>query len=187
MTIPLILLAIPSALAGIVLGLPFADSPIKHWLEPVFHPAEETLGLTLPEFQLFGIGGALILVSTVVAAAGLAVGIWLFGAFRRRGSELEVERLTARVPTLYRASVNKWYFDDLNDLLFVRVGGVVANAFAWFDVHVIDGAVNGVARVVQGAGREIRQVQTGRVQNYALGIAAGLIVIAFGFIVAVTR
>jgi NADH-quinone oxidoreductase subunit L len=187
MTIPLILLAIPSALAGIVLGLPFGDSPIKHWLEPVFHPAEETLGLTLPEFQLFGIGGALILVSTVVAAAGLAVGIWLFGAFRRRGNGPEVQRLTARVPTLYRASFNKWYFDDLNDLLFVRVGGVVANAFAWFDVHVIDGAVNGVARVVQGAGREIRQVQTGRVQNYALGIAAGLIVIAFGFIVAVTR
>jgi hypothetical protein len=41
--------------------------------------------------------------------------------------------------------------------------------------------------VVQGAGREVRQVQTGRVQNYALGIAAGLIVIAVGFIVTVTR
>jgi NADH:ubiquinone oxidoreductase subunit 5 (subunit L)/multisubunit Na+/H+ antiporter MnhA subunit len=185
--VPLILLAIPSALAGLVLGLPLGDSVISQWLTPVFEPAEETLKLTVPEFQIAGIDGALILASVTVAAAGLAVGIWLYGAFRRRGDAAEVERLTARVPTLYRASFNKWYFDDLNDLLFVRVGGVVANAFAWFDVHVIDGAVNGVARVVQGAGREVRQVQTGRVQNYALGIAAGLIVIAVGFIVTVTR
>ena len=84
--------------------------------------------------------------------------------------------LTARVPRLYLGSFNKWYFDELNDLLFVRVGGVVANGAAWFDVHVIDGAVNGIASVTQMAGDEIRQVQTGRVQNYALGIAVGLIV-----------
>ena len=37
MTIPLILLAIPSALLGLALGLPFGSGPIKGWLEPVFH------------------------------------------------------------------------------------------------------------------------------------------------------
>ena len=54
-------------------------------------------------------------------------------------------------------------------------------------MHVIDGAVNGVARVTQKAGNEIRQIQTGRVQNYALGIAVGLIVIAVGLIFLITR
>ena len=52
-------------------------------------------------------------------------------------------------------------------------------------MHVIDGTVNGIAAVTQGARRGIRQIQTGRVQNYALGIAAGLIVVAVGYVVAV--
>ena len=58
---------------------------------------------------------------------------------------------------------------------------------AWFDVHIIDGAVNGIAGVTQKAGDEIRQVQTGRVQNYALGIAVGLIAIAVSIIFLTTR
>ena len=60
-------------------------------------------------------------------------------------------------------------------------------ALWWFDVHVIDGAVNGIACVTQEAGDGIRQIQTGRVQNYALGIAVGLIVVAVGFIFLITR
>jgi hypothetical protein len=40
----------------------------------------------------------------------------------------------------------------------------------------VDGAVNGVGRLTVGAGRGLRRVQTGRVQNYALGIAVALIV-----------
>ena len=43
MTLPLILLAIPSALLGIALGLPFGDSLLHHWLEPVFHHATTEL------------------------------------------------------------------------------------------------------------------------------------------------
>ena len=51
----------------------------------------------------------------------------------------------------------------------------------------MDGVVNGTARVTQDAGTQIRHIQTGRVQNYALGIAAGLIVIAVAVIFLVTR
>ena len=45
---------------------------------------------------------------------------------------------------LYRASLNKWWFDELNDLLFIRIGGRVAAFLWWFDRTIIDGAVNGV-------------------------------------------
>jgi NADH-quinone oxidoreductase subunit L len=69
----------------------------------------------------------------------------------------------------------------------VQIGGRVADGFAWFDVHVIDGAVNGVASLTRKAGDEIRHAQTGRVQNYALGIAGGLIVIAASLILVTTR
>jgi NADH-quinone oxidoreductase subunit L len=190
MTVPLILLAIPSALIGIALGWPLGDSTITHWLEPVFHPAEETLARTLPEVELFGLDGVLILVAVALAAIGIGWAAVLFGFFRRDGRPDRVRELTQRLPAgpaLYRGSFNKWYFDDLNHLLFVRIGGAVANATAWFDRAVIDGVVNGVARVTQDTGDRIRSIQTGRVQNYALGIAAGLIVVAVSFLFVVTR
>jgi NADH:ubiquinone oxidoreductase subunit 5 (subunit L)/multisubunit Na+/H+ antiporter MnhA subunit len=106
-------------------------------------------------------------------------GIALFGVFRRSAARARVEAVTESSPAtrfFYRASLNKWWFDDLNHLLFVVVGGRVAAAVWWFDRVIVDGAVNGVGRVTVGAGRGLRRVQTGRVQNYALGIAIGLIV-----------
>ena len=101
---------------------------------------------------------------------------------RRASGARTVERLTKRLRPLYRASFAKWWFDDLNDLIFVRFGGRVARSLWWFDVRVVDGTVNGIAALTQGTGRGIRQIQTGRVQNYALGIAAGLLVIAVTYI-----
>jgi len=94
---------------------------------------------------------------------------------------------TAASRFLYRASLNKWWFDDLNDLLFIRVGGRVAAACWWFDRVIVDGTVNATGAAAAWVGRELRRVQTGRVQNYALGIALGLIVMAGSYLVIVGR
>ena len=145
------------------------------------------LGHQAEAFQLFGIDGGLILISMAVAVAGVLGAWYLFGFFKLHPREALVQAYTQRLRPLYTASKNKWYFDELNDLLFVRIGGLVAAALWWFDRAVIDGTVNGVARLTQGAGGEIRRIQTGHVQNYALGIAAGLIVMAIGFLVVVSR
>src|SRR5262245_44253632 len=186
MTWPLILLAVPSIFLGMVLGLPFGAGLINQWLEPVFHGAEEVLGHTEIQFQLFGIDGALLVASVAVAAIGIAVAWRLFGVeigqLRWPALPERVTALSGRLSFLYRASLNKWWFDELNHLLFIVIGGRVANALWWFDRRVIDGTVNGLAAVTIGAGREIRQIQTGRVQNYALGIAIGLIVMAGSFL-----
>ena len=88
---------------------------------------------------------------------------------------------------LYRASLNKWWFDDLNHLLFIVIGGRVANALWWFDRNVVDGTVNEVGRVTMDAGNGLRRIQTGRVQNYALGIAIGLIIMAGSYLVIAAR
>ena len=88
---------------------------------------------------------------------------------------------------LYRASLNKWWFDDLNHLLFIVIGGRVAGAMWWFDRVVVDGTVNGLGRATVDAGRGLRRVQTGRVQNYALGIAIGLIVMAGSYLLIAAR
>ncbi len=52
---------------------------------------------------------------------------------------------------------------------------------------IIDGTVNGIGALTSDAGRGLRRVQTGRVQNYALGIAIGLIVMAGGYLVIASR
>jgi NADH-quinone oxidoreductase subunit L len=187
MTVPLILLAIPSALLGLFLGLPFEAGVIHQWLEPVFHEATETLGIHHEEFQIAGIDGVLLIIGAAAGAIGVVVGMWLFGIFRRSEKRERVERWTKSLQPLYNASFAKWWFDDLNDLIFVRFGGAVARALWWFDVRVIDGTVNGIASLTQSTGRGIRHIQTGRVQNYALGIAAGMIVIAVTYLFVIAR
>ena len=188
MTLPLILLAIPSVFIGLFLGLPFGDSRISQWLDPIFRASEEYLHGTPSEFQLFGIDGALILISVACATLGLVIGIWLFGAFRARGRQATVDGIVASSPAtrfLYRASLNKWWFDELNDLLFIRIGGRLAAFLWWFDRTIVDGAVNGIGRLTRDAGGGLRRIQTGRVQNYALGIAIGLIVMVGSFLLIV--
>jgi NADH-quinone oxidoreductase subunit L len=188
MALPLVLLAIPSAFIGLALGWPPEGGLIHSWLGPVFEHAEEVLGHHPEALQLWGLDGFLIGASVAVAVIGLLLAAWLFGfripllGLESRPRPERVERLTARVEPLYRGSSRKWYFDELNDLLFVRLGGVVANALWWFDTNVIDGTVNGIGRLTQGLGREARQIQTGHVQNYALGIAIGLLVVAVSYL-----
>ncbi len=191
MTIPLILLAIASVFLGMALGLPFGASTISGWLEPVFHEAEVALGHEAATFQLAGIDGVLILASVTVAVVGIAIAWRLFGAdllgLRLPARPEAVRELTARVPFLYRASLNKWWFDDLNHLLFMVIGGRIANALWWFDREIVDGSVNAIGRGTVSSGRGLRRVQTGRVQNYALGIAIGLIFMAGSYLVLVGR
>ena len=191
MWVPLVLLAIPAALLGLAIGWPPDTGLVHTWLDPVFAQADQTLGLHHEAFTLFGIDGALILVSVALASAGLIAAARLFG-LRLPGRDVEprpafVAAVTQRLHPLYVGSFNKWWFDDLYHRLFYVIGGGVARASWWFDAHVIDGIVNGVGSLTVSSGRELRQIQTGRVQNYALGIAVGLLVMAAGFLLVAAR
>ena len=191
MWVPLVLLSIPAALLGLAIGWPPDSGLIHTWLNPVFATAEQTLGIHAESFQVFGIDGGLILISVAVATFGLILAVRLFG-LRLPGRDVEpkpatVENATRRLHPLYVASFNKWWFDDLYHNMFYVVGGAVARGAWWFDGHIIDGIVNGIGSLTVFSGREVRRIQTGRVQNYALGIALGLIVMAAGFLVITTR
>ena len=193
MTIPLILLAIPSVFLGMYLGLPLGDSRISQWLAPIFEEGEAILhaGAEEPAYALFGIDGVLIIASVTIASVGMIIGWRLFGVaigpLRTPARPERVRDLAARVPFLYRASLNKWWFDDLYHLLFMVVGGRIAAAVWWFDREVVDGTVNAIGGATVDAGRGLRRVQTGRVQNYALGIALGLIVMAGSYLLLAAR
>jgi NADH-quinone oxidoreductase subunit L len=192
MVVPLIILAVPTILAGLLLGLPPEGGLIHGWLEEVFHGAEEAGAGILPGsilagghhgFSLFGIGGLLLLLGASVGAAG----IWL--AYRWYVLDPEAPaRFVARIPFglgpgMYAASVNKYYVDDLYGLVWARGGVLLGNALWWFDAKVIDGAVNGAGWVAQRLGAVLRRSQTGRVQNYGLGMAAGLVVVLLAYLV----
>jgi NADH-quinone oxidoreductase subunit L len=201
MTVPLWLLAIPSLVLGLFLAWPgpplgplfgiHQTGLLASWLEPVYEHGREILARTEPEFAIFGIDGVLILVSVAVAVGGMLAAWRLFGVeigpLRGRGAPAQVKALSARVPFLYRASLNKWWFDDLNHLLFIVIGGRVAAFAWWFDAKVVDGIVNGIGAVTRRSGGGLARVQTGHVQNYALGIAVGLIVMVGSYLVIAGR
>jgi NADH-quinone oxidoreductase subunit L len=195
MTRPLILLAIPAVFLGLVIGFPPESGLLHQWLAPIFEHTIAASGRTEAAYAFFGIDGALAVVTTTLVAIAIIVAWRLFGvnipalglnAEPRPDRVREISEQPA-MAALYRGSSHKWWFDDLNNLLFVVWGGKLAAAAFWFDRTIIDGTVNGIGTVTTGAGTALRRVQTGRVQNYALGIAFGLIAMAVGYILIAVR
>ena len=201
MTTPLWLLAIPSVVLGALLTWPGpplgplfgveGEGLLHGWLHPIFEHGEELLGHHEATFEIGGIDGTLILISIAVALAGMLAAWRLFGVeigpLRGAGRPRLVTSLSNRIHFLYRASANKWWFDDINHLLFVVIGGRLAATMAWFDREIVDGIVNGIGAVTRWSGGSLARVQTGRVQNYALGIAIGLIAMAGSYFVLLGR
>jgi NADH-quinone oxidoreductase subunit L len=195
MTRPLILLAIPAVFLGMVIGFPPESGLLHTWLAPVFEATIAASGRTEAAYTFLGIDGVLAIGTTALVACAIVLAWRLFGVnmpslgVRSNPRPDRVRELTAgrRMSFLYRASSNKWWFDDLNNLLFVVWGGKFANAVFWFDRTIIDGTVNGIGTVTTDAGMRLREIQTGRVQNYALGIAIGLIAMAVAYILIAVR
>ncbi len=79
---------------------------------------------------------------------------------------------------LHGLSYNKYYIDELYDILFVKT---LMNGsrllWKWVDVYIIDGMVNGTGRLAQLAARFGQNIQTGNVNTYALSIVVGVMAI----------
>jgi NADH-quinone oxidoreductase subunit L len=85
-------------------------------------------------------------------------------------------RLAASFAGVHRFLLNKWYFDELYDAIFVRPARNLARVF-WKtgDARIIDGMPNGAAALAAGAARGAARIQTGRVANYAFAMIIGLV------------
>jgi NADH-quinone oxidoreductase subunit L len=167
MTVPLMLLSIPALLLGLLVGVPPEGGWIHGFLEPVFFDVESEA------FHWAGEGGALMLASLATVVAGLLIAYWLY--VRQTDAP---GRIAARVPWAYKASLNKVYMDDIYAV--VPVGATLGFAgwlWTFVDAKVIDGAVNGVAWLWGWVGDHLRPIQTGRVQNYAMYVFGGMVVL----------
>jgi len=171
MTIPLVVLAILAAGAG-VLGIPEVFATDSHWLqhflEPVF-AGSETLHAKGPEegqlSKVFELG--LMGVSVAVALIGTLVAI---ARFTRRP---ELEDATGFGKVL----ANKWYVDELYNAIFVRPLDLLGKFFCWLEKYVIDWIVNGVGRLVKYGSRQVRLLQSGQVGAYVLLMVVGILVL----------
>ena len=82
------------------------------------------------------------------------------------------------MPAAPEASLNKMYVDAVYAVVPIRATlGFAGWLWAFVDTKVIDGAVNGLARLWGWFGERLRPLQTGRVQNYAFYIFAGMLVL----------
>ena len=203
MTIPLILLAIPSIFIGF-LDFPPEAGPFTKFLEPVFGsegeaaPAEAASLYTVSdqpvavayeegatgEGEHAGEGGGhhnistalkiqVAVVSTIAALSGLILA-WLMYV---KGAISPI-KMGARFPGLYSFFYDKWRWDEAYNAAFVQPCKNLA-MFLWqiVDVRIIDGTVNGIAHGFGAVSQRLRHVQTGLVANYALAIALGMVVL----------
>jgi NADH-quinone oxidoreductase subunit L len=174
-TVPLVLLAIPSIYAGWTYIEPFLfgglfDGAIvaREATDPLARLAEEFHGPAA--FALHGLQAA----PFWLAVAGIVAAWYLY----LKRPELP-GRIAQGAGALYRLLANKYYLDDLNQTLFAG-GARGLGGLLWKvgDVAVIDGFfVNGSARVVGWFSGVIRRFQSGMVYHYAFMMIIGVFVL----------
>ncbi len=195
LTVPLWVLSFFAVFAGLV-NAPFFDERFAHWFEPrvafvELNPAK------------FSVPLAAISVAIALLGIGASYAYYWLGAGPQRLAE---RNPLARAGKHFL--VMKYYLDVLyTDIIVGTIKGAISNGVYWVNQNVIDnvlnyagkgaiglgkftyeyidqrgvdGVVNGIANVTGEAGGELRKVQTGRLQFYALilVLAVGLFALA---------
>jgi len=163
MTLPLILLAVASAIAGAI-GVPELMGGhhwLSHQLAPIVGEAKEAGLSASTEWALMG-------VSVTIAVVALLIALSIY----RKKADGEPQ--TALGKFLY----NKWYIDELYETIILNP----LNKFAGFlkevvEKNIIDGAVNGTGKLVQYSARQIRLLQSGQVGYYILFMVLSMVLL----------
>lgn len=179
MTIPLIILAVLSAFGGL-LGVPYAlggntfPNALEHYLEPIFKNANQIMGrsgahsIHLEEYILMAF-------STLVAIGA----ILLAKKYYSDKNWTAPRKIVHNMKTMYKILVHKWYLDEIYYKVFVDPLFAASESLLWkiTDTNIIDGLVNGTAKLIFSIGDKIKKIQSGLVQNYALMMMVGIVCI----------
>jgi len=180
MTVPLVILA-GLALVGGALGLPqhlleplgHIPNWIHHYLEPVItsaHPLVPTDGDG--HTMSTSAEGLFMFYSSIIAVVGILGGYMLF----QRGPD-RAGVLVAKMRPLHTLVAGKWFVDEIYELFVLAPLAILARAAAWFDLHIVDGLVNGVGSMSRCCAHKTARLHDGHLQTYALWMAAGTAII----------
>jgi len=164
MTIPLILLAIGSVFAGLLMTDVFN---VATWLTPALGAEEGHHEAVLSH-------NVVTLLSLVVTVLGAGLGYALF----RNGTALQ-EQPAGPVVTAARRNL---YADAFNEAVFEKPGIFLTRALVFLDNRGVDGLVNGLAAAVGGGSGRLRRLQTGFVRSYAMSMLTGALLVVAAFL-----
>jgi NADH-quinone oxidoreductase subunit L len=158
MTIPLIILAIGSVLTGLIPFNEFVTS------DGIGFETELELIVAIPSvlIGILGIGIAYIMYKNETAIPDKLASTFKYG---------------------YKWAYNKFYMDEV--YLFVTKNIIfryISAPIAWFDRHVVDATMNGIAEVTQGFSYRIRAFQSGQIQKYAFVFISGVVLLVILFV-----
>ncbi len=114
----------------------------------------------------------------MIGVAGILIAMLLYKKQNNRP-----DKLAKSISGIYQSAYHKFYIDEV--YLFVTkkiLFNLVGKPFAWFDRTVIDGIVNQTASITQSIAEEIKKIQSGKVQLYAIYFLMGVIALAIFFI-----
>jgi NADH-quinone oxidoreductase subunit L len=168
MLAPLGLLTIGAAFSGWLLHTLFVgDHNAAYWQGALFI-GEQNHVLDRTEHTPLLID----LLPTVVGLSGIALAYWFYVL-----NPAIPARLATQFAPVYRFLLNKWYFDELYDLIFVRPAMWLGREL-WKvgDAQIIDGVPNGLASMAEGGAGQVVRIQTGSIAVYAFTMLIGLVV-----------
>jgi NADH-quinone oxidoreductase subunit L len=167
MLLPLVVLAGLSVVGG-ALQLPFSSDLhfLEKWLQPVIEFGEADIHGSWAYDNKYLLLG----VAVVVAALGIAASVAVYGKKKAKAIE----------PVILEQA---WYYDKGVSAFMGGPGRKGFDAVAWFDSKVIDGAVNGVAKLVQVTAGQARKTQSGFVRQYAAALGVGVVLMLVWFVV----
>lgn len=171
MTFPLMALAVPSVLVGLV-GTPFAN-----YFEAFIHPPGE-MDEVLEAAEAFDWNEFAVMAgsSVAIAVAGIVLAVLMY-----RTKVIDPGAIAAKIKPLYNLSLRKWYIDDIYEVVFVQGSRKLAKQVLEVDIRIVDGLVNLAGFVTLVTGEGLKYLENGRAQFYALivfGAVLGLVLLS---------
>ena len=154
MTLPLIILAVISCVAGFI---PFGSFVTYDGKELITHLD-------------MGVAGT----SVVVAVVAIVIATVLY-----RKENAMPDRIAGSMKTLHRAAYRRFYMVEIYQFVTHKIiFGIICKSIAWFDHTIVDGTMNALAAVTNRASFAIRKLQSGSIQMYVWVYLIGALLLA---------
>ena len=119
------------------------------------------------------LNATIAIISVVVALLGIGIATFLY-----RKENVRPTQLANRMRGLYKAAYNRFYIDEVYQFITQKIiFNGISRPFAWFDRHVIDGAMNGLGWLTTRGSEAVKGFQSGSVQWYAWVFLFGTLLI----------